>query len=178
MKCNKFWRNAGKCWHGGGTVVANAGRVGGMRGAARLRQKLTEFDKFDKQFSTPCSPSGAADLIAPRIPPNRLRWFVDWLIGSLVSWLPCILVDFSGQKKIQKAYKVVSHALLPFAGGGLNRSAHSPGPTPKACGLVDWFFGVFVVGVFFAVQGAFRRFAKWRLACVLETTWGRMDWNT
>ena len=30
-----------------------------MRGAARLRQKLTEFDK---QFNTPCSPSGAADL--------------------------------------------------------------------------------------------------------------------
>ena len=52
-------------WHGGGTVVASAGTVvaqagrpGGMRGAARRRQKLEEFDN---QFSTPCSPSGAAD---------------------------------------------------------------------------------------------------------------------
>ena len=43
-------------WHGGGIAVANggklwevlatAGRVGGMGGAARLRQKLSEFDRF------------------------------------------------------------------------------------------------------------------------------------
>ena len=34
--------NAGKCWH----MVASAGTPGGMRGAARLRQKLSEFDRF------------------------------------------------------------------------------------------------------------------------------------
>ena len=78
---------AGICWQ----VLASAGRFGGMRGAARLRQKLSEFDRF-------------------------------------------LIFRFH-------------HALLPFGGGGFNRSAHSAGPTPKACGLVSWFFGVLVVGV-------------------------------
>ena len=44
------------------------------------------------------------------------------------------------------------HALLPFGGGGFNRSAHSAGPTPKACGLVSWFFGVLVVGVYLVAE--------------------------
>ena len=73
-----------------------------MRGAARLRQKLEEFDN---QFSTPCSPSGAADSIAPRIPPDRPRVLVHWFFGSLVSWLTCILVDFSGNKILRKLTK-------------------------------------------------------------------------
>ena len=38
----KFIPNGGKWWQ----MVAGAGRVGGMRGAARLRQKLSEFDRF------------------------------------------------------------------------------------------------------------------------------------
>ena len=41
-KCWQMLANAGKCWQ----VLANAGRVGGMRGAARLRQKLSEFDNI------------------------------------------------------------------------------------------------------------------------------------
>ena len=48
-----------------------------------------------------------------------------------------------------------------------NRSAHSAGPTPKACGLVDWFFGVFVAGLCFAIQGALKRLAKWLLGGLL-----------
>ena len=74
-----------------------------MRGAARLRQKLEEFDNL---FSTPCSPSGAADYsIAPRIPPDRPRALVHWFFGSLVSWLTCILADFSGNKILRKLTK-------------------------------------------------------------------------
>ena len=65
-------------------MVAEGNRVGGMGRAVRLRQKLTEFDN---QFSTPCSPSGAADLIAPRIPPSQPRELVGLCIGSLVSGL-------------------------------------------------------------------------------------------
>ena len=42
----KFIPNGGTVVANGGTVVASAGRVGGMRGAARLRQKLSEFDRF------------------------------------------------------------------------------------------------------------------------------------
>ena len=45
-KCWQVVASAGKCWHGGGTALANAGRPGGMRGAVRLRQKLSEFDRF------------------------------------------------------------------------------------------------------------------------------------
>ena len=41
-------------------TVASGDRVGGMARAARLRQKLTEFDN---QFSTPCSPSGAVEWL-------------------------------------------------------------------------------------------------------------------
>ena len=37
-------------------------------------------------------------------------------------------------------------------GGGFNCSAHSAEPTPKACRLVHWFFGVLVVGVYIAIQ--------------------------
>ena len=37
-------------------------------------------------------------------------------------------------------------------GGGFNRSAHSAGPTPKACGLVLWFFGIFVIAVCIAIK--------------------------
>ena len=48
-RAKKFWTSAGKGWHGGGKCwqrVANAGTPGGIRGAARLRQKLSEFDRF------------------------------------------------------------------------------------------------------------------------------------
>ena len=38
----RWWHGGGKWWQ----MVANAGRSGGMRGAARLRQKLSEFDRF------------------------------------------------------------------------------------------------------------------------------------
>ena len=41
----RWWQmvaNGGKWWQ----MVASAGRVGGMGGAARLRQKLSEFDRF------------------------------------------------------------------------------------------------------------------------------------
>ena len=38
-------------------------------------------------------------------------------------------------------------------GGGFNRSAHSAEPTPNACGLVVWFFGVLVVGVCITIPG-------------------------
>ena len=51
-----------------GTVVANAGKFGGMRGAARdsIRQNLTDFDiRFHHALL-----SGAADLTASRIPPG------------------------------------------------------------------------------------------------------------
>ena len=62
------------------------------------------------------------------------------------------------------------HALLPFGGGGFNRSAHSAEPTPRACGLVIWFFGDLVVVVCSAKsmlladfwrQQALRMLAKW-----------------
>ena len=43
---SRWWHGGGRWWHGGGTVVASAGRLGGIRGAARLRQKLSEFDRF------------------------------------------------------------------------------------------------------------------------------------
>ena len=70
--------SGGKRWQ----RVANGGRVGGMGGAARLRQKLTEFDKFDKQFNTPCSPSGAAEsLRAFRRTDSEGLW-----VGDLVLW--------------------------------------------------------------------------------------------
>ena len=41
----KWWQvvaGGGRWWQ----MVASAGRVGGMGGAARLRQKLSEFDRF------------------------------------------------------------------------------------------------------------------------------------
>ena len=56
-----------------------------MRGAARLRQKLTEFDN---QSSTPCSPSGAADYGqslrgSPPPPPSGI---VDLWQGHFGDW--------------------------------------------------------------------------------------------
>ena len=53
---------------------------------------VRSLKEFDNQFSTPCSPSGAADSIAPRIPPNRPRVLACSCIGSLVSWFVVVCV--------------------------------------------------------------------------------------
>ena len=48
-RTKQFAKHGGKWWQvvaSGGTVVAHAGTPGGIRGAARLRQKLSEFDRF------------------------------------------------------------------------------------------------------------------------------------
>ena len=37
--------------------------------------------------------------------------------------------------------------------GGFNCSAHSAEPTPKACRLVIWFFGVLFIGVCITIRG-------------------------
>ena len=56
----------------------------------------------------------------------------------------------------------------------INRSAHSAGPTPKACGLVIWFFGDLVVVVCSAIQvlaDSLQKTCKvaiWRSSCGLE----------
>ena len=55
-------------------------------------------------------PSGAADSIAPRIPPDRPRELVHWLLGFLESWLFGVLADFVGQETTRKLAK------WPFGG--------------------------------------------------------------
>ena len=60
--------NAGKCWQ----VLAYAGGFGGMRGAGF--DFVRSLSILRHSFITPCSPSGAADLIAPRIPPGLGLW--------------------------------------------------------------------------------------------------------
>ena len=49
----------------------------------------------------------------------------------------------------------------PSNGGcGFNRFAHSAEPTPRVCGLVHWFIGIFVIADCAAIQAA-NKFATW-----------------
>ena len=56
---------AGKCWQ----VVRGPAEYAGL-----VFDFVRSLKEFDNQFSTPCSPSGAADLIASRIPPGLELW--------------------------------------------------------------------------------------------------------
>ena len=64
-------------------------RNGGARSLLRRIRRYQNSTEFGLRFHTLCTPSGAADSIATRIPPNQPRRFVHRCIGWLVyAWMP------------------------------------------------------------------------------------------
>ena len=72
----KFWARGGKWWQ----VVASGGkwwrgrRNGGARSLLRRIRRYQNSTEFGLKFHTLCTPSGAADLNAARIPPGLGPW--------------------------------------------------------------------------------------------------------
>ena len=77
------------------------------------------------------------------------RWQV---LGGSAEWAG--LLDFVRSCQNLTDFDItISSRPAPLRGRRINRSAHSAEPTPKACGLVSWFFGVLVVGVCITIRG-------------------------